>query len=202
MSQAMKLIYIIIFISLMGLLMGGCDLFETREAEIPVGSANIWNPPANPREVLDNISLAFSLHDGLLYMKSFAQTGYSDSAFMFHPDWSSASYDSTIFADWGYSAEQSFILTLFSQDFIPLDSTASIQFIAESEPPGEILPIYRENYTIIIQHTQSNLPKEFSGRADIKFDRNHNSDWVIIAWTDEQTGNDPSLTELKSTLSN
>ena len=198
----MNWIHRIILISSLGLFFGGCSLFETRDAESPLGSANIWNPPANPREVLDNISQAFSLHDGLLYMKSFARTGYSDSAFVFHPDWSSASYDSTIFADWGCSAEQSFILTLFSQDFLPLDSTASIQFIAESEPPGETLPLYRENYSIVIHHTQSSLPNEYTGRADIRFDRNHNGDWVIITWTDEQTGNNPSLTELKSTLSN
>ena len=184
------------------LLFSGCALFESRQPENPAGSANIWTPPANPRDVLDNISSAFELHDGILYMKSFAQEGNSDSGFVFQPDISSASYDSTIFADWDYNSELSFILLLFSPDFLHPDSISSIQFIAESEPPGEILPLYRESYSITINHTLSSLPAVYSGKADIKFDRNHNGDWVIIRWSDEQYGGNPSLTELKSALSN
>jgi hypothetical protein len=179
-----------------------CDWFSTREAEEPGGSSNIWIPPANPAEVLENIDLAFQLHDGILYMKSFAQPGYSDSIFVFHPDVTSPNFDSSIFTDWGYSREQAFIFTLFSPDFLPQDSLISFQFIPEIEPPGEYLPLYREKYNIVVHHTQANLSTEFSGRAEIQFDRNHNGDWVIINWTDEKLEDKPTFTELKSAISN
>ncbi len=178
-----------------------CGLFDTREPEEPTGTSSIWTPPANPSDVLQNLVLAFSLRDEYLYMKSFAQPGYADSAFIFQPDYSSPSYDSSLFDDWDYYDEQAFIITLFSPDFIPLDSVCSLEFEAESTTPGES-PLYREKYFLTIRHTNSNLPKEYSGRADVRFERNHSGDWVIIRWNDESYGDAPNLTELNSLISN
>ena len=177
-------------------------MFGTRDPENPTGSSNLWNPPANPAGVLENVTNAFQLRDGILYMKSFAQPGYSDSAFKFIPDISSPSYDPTVFSGWEYDAEQAFVLMLFSPDFLPDDSLCTFEFIAESEPPELTLPIYREQYFLEIHHTNSNLPVEFSGRANIQFDLNSNLDWVIISWTDESISGSQSLTELKSAISN
>ena len=185
-----------------GSMMLNCDMFGTREPENPTGTSSLWIPPANPAGVLANIAEAFQVRDGILYMRSFARPGYSDSTFSFRPDYTSASYDSTIFSGWGYDSEQSFILMLFSPPFLPADSACSIEFIAESEPPGEFLPLYREQYILTIHHTNSNLPAEFSGNANIQFDRNHNGDWVIISWTDETSGESSGITELKSAISN
>jgi hypothetical protein len=186
------LIWIILFVN--------CELFNPREPEDPSGSSGNWTPPANPREVLENISSSFTLHDGILYLKSFAKPNYIDTAFVFIPDVSVPSYDSTIFTEWDYDTEQAFILTLFSPDFIPSDSSASIYFQAISEPPGEITPVYREKYTLTI-HSTEDLPSEYSGYSDIRFDRNYNSEWVITSWIDEKIEGVPSLTELKSAIS-
>ncbi len=179
----------------------GCGIFDTRDPENPAGTSNIWNPPANPRAVLDNISLFFASRDGVLYMKSFAQPGFADSVFKFQPDFSSPSYDSTLFSAWGYDNELQFILSIFAPDFLPVDSACSIIFNPENEPPGEFYPEYRENYIIELHHINPGLPLQFSGRADIRFDRNHNGDWVIIEWNDENSGG-VTLTELKSAVSN
>ena len=180
----------------------GCGIFETRDPEEPGDNANVWNPPSNPRDVLDNISLAFTLRDGLLYMKSFARESDSDSAFSFYPDAASSGGDTVFFSSWGYEQEQAFIMSLFSPDFIPSDSACSFQFTAESEPPGENMPVYREEYTIIAAHTHDNLSSVFTGKVDIQFDRNYSGDWVIINWWDEQTNDNPTLSELKYVISN
>jgi len=179
----------------------GCGIFGTREPENPAGSSNIWPPAVTRRQVLDNISLAFTAQDAVLYMKSFAQPDFADSVFKFIPDYTSPSYDSTIFAAWGYSAEQQFILTIFAPNFLPADSLCSIEFLAENEPPGEDNPQYREHYTIELHHTDSGLPQHFSGRADLRFSRNQSGYWVIIEWIDENSGG-VTLTELKSAVSN
>lgn len=180
---------------------GSCSMFGTRNPESPDGGSSIWNPPASPSEALENVALGFQIRNSVIYMKSFAQPGYSDSAFAYVPDNTSASYDSAVFIGWGYEKEQSFILTLFSGGFLPADSVCEIEFIAESEPPGVILPIYRESYILTIHHTNPALPIQYSGRAEIQFDRNHNGDWVIIRWTDENSDGSPTLTELKSAIS-
>ena len=180
----------------------GCGIFETREPENPGGSANVWIPPVTPKDVLDNISRAFALHDGILYMKSYAGGGDSDSGFTFLPDISSANLDTSVFTEWDFSREQSFILSLFSHDFIPQDSTAFFQFIYESGTPGENKPVYRESYTIRLGHSREGIPKEYSGNARIQFERNYNGDWVIIRWEDEPSGDAPTFSHLKSVISN
>jgi hypothetical protein len=182
--------------------LGGCGLFDTREPDNPIGSANPWIPPADPGGVLDNISLYFNLHDGLRYMKSFAEEGSVDSAFRFHPDQTSTMYDTSYFSDWGYYSEQNFILQLLSADFLPADSFASIQFIPESEPPGLDKPVFREGYVIEVHHIQNNIPTYFEGKADIQFDLDDSGVWVIINWWDERSGDNPTFSELKSTISN
>jgi hypothetical protein len=178
----------------------GCELFNPRDAEQPSGSSGNWIPPANPRGVLDNISAGFELHDAIFYMKSFAKPNYIDTAFVFFPDVSVPAYDSTVFSEWGYDAEQAFILALFSPDFLPPDSSASVYFEPVSEPPGETAPLYREKYTLIV-HTTTDLPSEYSGYADIRFSRNYNDEWVMISWQDERIEGATSLTELKSAIS-
>jgi len=198
----MRMKVLISMMILAGGIISSCGMFGTREPENPSGFSSLWNPPANPAGVLANVTDAFQVRDGVLYMKSFAQPGYSDSTFRFQPDISSPSYDPTVFSDWGFDAEQAFILMLFSPDFLPDDSICAIEFIAESEPPELTFPIYREQYILEIHHTDSNLPTEFSGRANIQFGLNSNLDWVIISWTDESISGSHSLTELKSAISN
>ncbi len=179
-----------------------CGIFDTRDPENPGGSANVWIPPVTPDDVLGNISRAFSLHDGVLYMKSYAGDADSDSGFAFSPDPASASLDTAVFAGWDFDKEQSFIRSLFTLDFIPDDSIASFQFEHESGSPSEIKPVYREAYTIRLGHIQSGIPREFAGKARIRFDRNYNGDWVIINWEDEQSGDTPTFSHLKSIISN
>lgn len=194
-----------IYISLMILacmVIVSCGMFGTREPENPTGNSNLGDQFADPGEVLANIENSFQFKDGIQYMKSFAQPGYSDSAFSFEPDFSSPNYNSAVFEGWGYDSELSFILMLFSPDFLPPDSLCAFEFIPESEPPELTLPIYREQYILEIHHTNSNLPTEFSGRANIQFDQNSNLDWVVISWSDESISGSHSITELKSAISN
>ena len=178
----------------------GCGLFGTREPESPTGKSNIWTPPANPQEVLKNISESFSQKDGILYMKSFAQADNSDSGFTFIPDYTSSIYDPTIFEDWKYTEEESFIFSLFAPSFLPSESTATIQFIPESEPPGEICATYYESYNISLHHTNESMDRTYSGRAEISFTRDYTGYWVISKWVDENLGNQPNFTTIKATL--
>lgn len=180
----------------------GCGLFETREPETPVGPSSFWTPPAVPRDVLDNISLAFTHHDATLYMKSFAKPNSADSVFSFFPDLSAVGYDTALFIDWGYYEEDAFIKNLFSPAFLPFDSLASIEFTAENEPPGEDYPVYRETYNITLGLTSDEIPSSYSGKADIRFSRDHTGVWVISTWEDEKNGDFPSITTLKFTTSN
>jgi len=184
------------------MLFTSCEFFDTRNPESPEGSTNFWTPPVDPADVLENVNMAFSLHDASLYMKSFAKPDNADSAFTFYPDMSTIGYDTTLFTQWGYYDEDAFIRNLFSPDFLPTNAVALIEFIAESEEPGENTPVYRESYTITLQLTDLELPQEYSGKANIRFDRDYNNNWVIISWEDEASGDNPSITKLKSIVSN
>jgi hypothetical protein len=184
------------------LMLTGCDWFNTREPEEPGGGMNIWTPPVSPRGALDNLTTAYNLHNVDYYMKSFAKPGYAQYEFIFYPDISSGGADTSVFSGWSYDAEYSFISKLFSPDFLPIDSTASLQFTAESEPPGEDMPLYRESYALTVGHTSADLPHQYSGKSEIQFDRDNSGYWVIISWRDEKSGDAPTLTELKSSISN
>ena len=184
------------------MLTAGCGIFDTRDPESPTSQTNPWTPPPNPAAVLGNMESAFSARDAVLYMKCFAQPGSSDSTYIYRPDQTSSAYDPILFDGWGYESEQIFISSLFVPDILPLDSACSMEFIPESEPPGEYYPLYSEQYILTIHHTLANVPNQFSGRADVRFDRNENGDWVIISWRDEKIGDAPNLSELKALLAN
>ncbi|MBC8203875.1 hypothetical protein ISS30_02080 [bacterium] len=190
----------LIIIPLIGLIFFSCDLFTTREPESPSGISDVWTPPVNPQEVLRNISDAFEQKNGVLYMKSFAQDIKSDSAFIFIPDYAASVYDTNIFTGWDYNSEESFIFKLFSPSFLPDDSAATIQFIPESEPPGELSAVFHESYIITLHHIHQNLPISFSGRAEIQFIRDYTGSWVINRWIDENSGSQPNMTILKASL--
>ena len=181
----------------------GCSLFETRNPAAPESGANVWIPPIEPGDVLTNIERAFALQDANLYMKSFAEPGSADSAFSYFPDPASVGFDTSLFSDWGYFQEQAFALNLFNNpDFITEGSQAVFQFTPESEPPGEINPVYLESYNIAIDTASEEIPTEYTGKARITFQRNNNGNWVIIRWEDEQAGEEPTYSRLKSLVSN
>ena len=192
---------ILIFLTA-GLLAVSCGIFDTREPESPSSPTNPWTPPPNPAGVLRNIESAFTTRDAVLYMKCFAQPGSSDSTYVFRPDQTSSAYDPTLFDGWGYESEQIFITSLFFPNILPPDSICILEFIPESEPEGEYYPLYGEQYILTIHHTLENIPYQFSGRADVRFDRNDNGAWVIISWRDEKIGDNPNLSELKAVLAN
>lgn len=188
------------FIGVLFLSISGCELFDTREPESPVGLSIPREPLLEPQDALDNIIEAFSDRNASNYMYSFASPSNSDTIFRFVPDITSASYDSVVFEDWGYAKEYNFISNLLSNYSIHADSTASISFEADNILPGESYPIYQEKYAIIIGSSNPELPREYSGIANITFDRNNNFDWVIIKWEDERIPDFPSLTDLKISM--
>lgn len=177
-------------------------MFGTRNPETPAGYSAPREPLLNPQDALDNIVEAFSARNALNYMYSFANPSNSDTTFRFIPDITTSSYDSIIFESWDYDKESSFISILFSNNVLPADSAASITFEAKNVLPGETYPVYREKYFITIGSVNPNLPREYSGLANIKFDRNNNFDWVIIEWEDERVPDYPALTDLKISMPN
>ena len=177
-------------------------MFGTRDPETPAGYSAPREPLLNPQDALDNIVEAFSARNTSNYMYSFANPTNSDTTFRFFPDVTTSSYDSVIFESWDYYKEFLFISNLLSRYLLPPDSAASIIFEAENVLPGETYPVYRERYFITVGSLNPELPREYSGLANIKFDRNNNFDWVIIEWEDERVPDYPALTDLKISMPN
>ena len=85
---------------------------------------------------------------------------------------------------------------------LPADSIANFYFEPEDILPSESYQDYRGIYTIKIGSSNPDLPRDYSGIANITFDRNSIDDWVILVWEDERVPDYPSLTDLKISMPN
>ena len=175
-------------------LLGGCDVFDTRNPEEPDGARGSWEVPLEPTDVLTNLSLALFERNASNYMRSF----YADS-FMFVADPQVQLQQPSIIG-WDYAREQAHVNSLFGEGVLPRDSVAFVVFTAiEQSTVGDTAHV-TSLYTLTAQVAISGAPGPMAGEAEFSMRIGNQGYWEIVRWTDRRTEELASWSDLKALL--
>jgi hypothetical protein len=186
---------VLIFFSL--LIFAGCDLFNTRNAEIPNQSRSNYQLAVTPDLLIEN--LINSMQDLNLqnYLSCFSDTTFGGKTFVFSPSSGAASQYPSFATGWKKGNESEYFTNLIPLVNTSLQVTLLLTTPIKSQQGDSIF--YSASYTLNIPFKDSNIPSTYEG--DLKFTMIWDSrSWSIYYWQDIKSTQNPSWSELKGRL--
>ncbi len=187
----MKLLIIISF----ALLLGGCDLFTSRNAEPPNKPRADIQQAVTPDIVIQNLITSLKDKNVEGYISCFSDSSFTNKKFIFSPSSAALSQFPAFAGGWNKKNEEQYFNNMISRVVENLPITLKLSNVSMS-PQGDSL-IYTASYFLNIPNNDSNISPNYQG--DLKFDmiRDSRSIWSIYFWQDSKNSNLPSWSELK-----
>lgn len=152
----------------------GCDIFDTRDAEVPGTGGTPWVPPTLPAQVFINLESGLEDRTGANYEKSLGD------AFTFEP--LAADVDklgADVYRDWTKSVEVQVMETILNDA-----QSVAVEFIKAQIRDEADFADFRVTYQLAI--TYSNGDSE-TFKAVAQFDLQRIAgNWQLIKWTDQE----------------
>ena len=188
----------IFFFILAVLFINGCDLFSTRDAELPNQSRSNYQTPVTPDILIQN--LINSLNDKNLenYLLSFSDPNFTNKIFSFSASSSAISQFPALANNWGINNEQQYFNNLISKVQKDQPITLNLSNISSS-PQGDSL-FYTASYFINIPSISADIQPNYQGELRFSMVRDSRAIWTIYFWQDTKNSNLPSWSELKGRL--
>ena len=185
-----------ILISLTSLLIfSSCDIFNTRDAEIPEQPRSNFQQPVEPEFVINNIINSLSDKNVENYLACFSDSNFSGKSFSFSPSGGAASQFPALADMWNKKNEEQYFNNLKIK--VPETALITLTFTNQNySPQGDSL-IYTAAYSLNVPHNDSNIPTNYQGDLSFSMIRDSRSTWSIYYWTDTKSGELPSWSELK-----
>ena len=190
----MKYFAVILFL----LLLGGCDLFQTRDAQKPDQPRSNYQIAVTPDLLIQN--LVNSLKDVNLqnYLSCFSDTSFSGKSYLFYPSSGAASLYPSFASSWDKKNESAYFTNLISR--IPSGVQVTLVITnSNSSPQGDSI-IYSASYTLNVPFTDSSIPSLYQGDLKFSMIRDSRLVWSIYLWLDIKSTQSPSWSELKGRL--
>jgi hypothetical protein len=180
------------------LLLGGCDLFQTRDAQMPDQPRSNYQIAVTPDLLIQN--LVNSLVDVNLqnYLACFSDTSFSGKSYLFYPSSEAASLYPSFASPWDKKNESAYFTNLISRIPSGLQVTLVISNSNSSQQGDSI--IYSASYTLNVPFTDSSIPSLYEGDLKFSMVRDSRLVWSIYLWQDIKSTQYPSWSELKGRL--
>lgn len=182
-------------LALLGVLLGGCSLFATREPEPPLDDAGTFAQPDTPEQVIDNLQNAVAELNTLNYRRSLA------ADLTFTPTATAEARD-PIWTGWGQADEERYFSTLVAAaaPFAAPHSLAlndrTLTVLAEDRT------VLDATYVLTVNHRRSEVPTSVQGRLVWLIAQGPDGLWALQEWTDQELGGNPSWSDLKAAFVN
>ena len=181
---------------LLALVLTGCDLFSTRDAESPEEGAPPMGGAGRGRRRARAISR----------MRSCSTTRLTTCApsartvLIFEADAVALSLYPAL-QGWDFTAESQMASQLFSSGVLPADCLLVVVFAARNEEAYTDSTLIRADYNLTAHVAVSGVPREMTGTAEFVLRKGRESYWQIYRWRDFRAGEQPSWSEFKSLVS-
>lgn len=185
-------LFIVITISLV---LNGCDIFSTRDAEPPDQPRTNRLPATTPEVLIDN--LVSSLKDVVVedYLSCFTDSTFSGKNFVFLPSSGSAQLYPAFSEIWNKQKEEQYFNNMKSNIEGNMPITLLLTDVS-STPFGDSL-IYSAKYYLTVPHTVSNIPQSYQGDLRFSLIRDSRLLWTITTWQDIKNDEFSGWSELK-----
>ncbi len=187
----MKIYLVLIF----AVLITGCDLFSTRDAQ-PPDQPRSNNQPAITAEILIE-NFVNSLKDKNLenYLACFADTAFSSKRFQFSPSSGAVSQFPALADNWSVKNEEQYFTNIKSK--IPEDLPITLTLTNVSMSPQGDSVLYTASYSLNVPFTDPSAPTNFQGDLRFNLFSDSRAIWTISYWQDTKNSDLPSWSELK-----
>lgn len=175
--------------------LSGCDIFDTRQAELPSTPRVNLEPATTPEIAVNNLSAAFREKNIQAYISVFSDSSNTGKNFSFTASSGSELKYGGIFNEWGIQSEERYYTNLSAANgesgFLQMTAT-DLQTISFGDSS-----YINMNYEISVQNTgQSNI-SGFSGGLQLKMIKDKNSLWRIFSVTDIKSSESLTWSDLK-----
>ena len=172
----------------------GCDLVNTRNAEEPEQGRSSYVIATTPDQLFINLRNSFSEKVEKDYMSSFVDSSFLSLPYTFAPS-SGAEYKYNILTHWDLEAEEIYFRNLVYAIGENRNLSLTLELISNSISGQSESRTY--NYIIRLPAIDEGIAETYEGIAFFKVDLDANNQWVITEWTDTQSGENPTWSELK-----
>jgi hypothetical protein len=172
-----------------------CNLFKTRTPQEPTQSSSNRIPPTDPEIVLQNMIDAFHDKNTENYLYSF-----SSVSFTFEATANAQRNFGSTFLTWDKSSERDYFTSLMSH--VQQNSAATLKFDSINIVPTAADSSQGDtNYNLAVPLAETNVIKNFKGRAQFIFARDQTGWWSIRRWLDIGLNtSDSTWSDLKGTF--
>jgi hypothetical protein len=181
------------------LILSGCDIFSTRDAESPTQPRSNL-PQAFERETLiDNFIISYKEKSVFDYLNCFSDSVFTGKEFTFVASSEAASQYPSLNQDWDIKSEETYFKNIIaaSQD-IPITLILSSPNFSQQ---GDSI-IYTASYSLTVPFIDQEIENNFGGDLIFYVLRDNNLIWRIYFWQDLKSGDSQSWSEIKGRFSN
>lgn len=173
----------------------GCDIFDTRQAEMPSTPRVNLEPAATPEIAVNNLSAAFREKNIQAYISVFADSSATGRVFSFTASSGSELKYGGIFNEWGIRSEERYYTNLSAANgesgFMQM-TASDIQNVSFGDSSYVDM-----NYEISVQNDGQSSISGYSGGLQLKLIKDKNALWRIYSVTDIKSSENLTWSDLK-----
>ncbi len=177
------------------IIVAGCDIFNVREAEIPIQPRTNYQFPSTPDILVENLKNSYSDKNIQDYMSCLADSVFSGVIFKFLPSAGSATIYPGLQSDWTRQNEEQYFSNLLNKlsdnEYINLSFTGvNLSMFGDSA-------LYTASYTVILPENMASLPQRYQGEVKFTMVVDTRLAWSIKTWADVKNSEFPTWSDLK-----
>jgi hypothetical protein len=183
------------FACLIFLFLYGCEVFTSREAELPEQPRSNYQVATSIDLLMQNFTNSLLDKNTQNYLSCFTDSSFSKKKFVFIPSAESISQFPILIQNWNKHNEEHYFNNLCSK--LSQDVGITIVFTNISMNPQGDSAFYSANYSLAVPHKDIVSPKFFQGEIKLKLIRDSRLIWTIYSWQDLKNSSNSSWSELK-----
>lgn len=177
------------------LLLAGCDLFNTRDAEAPQKPRSDYQTAFTPEILLLNLVNSLKDKDIENYLSCLSDSSFTDKRFIFSPSSEALSQFPSLGDNWNKKNESQYMnnVKIKVPDALPITLTLTN---SSSSLHGDSIT-FTASYSLSVPLTETTIPSNYQGELIFELIRDSRLVWNIYHWRDIKRAEFPSWSELK-----
>lgn len=177
------------------IIFSGCDLFTTRDAELPEKPRSDFQSAVTPDILISNLINSLKGKDVENYLACLSDPSFTNKVFIFLPSSEALSQFPALGDKWGRSNESQYFMNLRVKvpDALPI---TLIITNSSSSSHGDSLT-FTASYSLNVPFKDLTIPSNYQGELIFELVRDTRAVWSIYSWRDIKRSDSPSWSELK-----
>lgn len=180
------------------ILVSGCDLFTTREAEEPEKPRSDYQSAFTPEILIANLTNSFKDKDIENYLSCLTDSAFSNKMFAFLASSEALSQFPSLGDNWDKNDESQYFNNMIIK--VPDEQPITLSLTNTSSSLHGDSITYVASYSLSIPFTDTSIPANYQGDLIFEMIRDSRFIWSIYSWRDIKRGDSPSWSELKGRL--